>query len=235
MSASTAEILRQQMEYYRARAAEYDEWWLRRGRYDHGPELNAQWFIEAGEAQRALDAFRPAGHVLELACGTGIWTERLLGHAEHVTAVDASAEVLEISRDRLHSARVDYRQSDICSWEPSRQFDVVFFSFWLSHVPPERFSEFWSLVRRCLAPRGRVFFLDSRREPTSTAKDHVLPSQEEVMHTRRLNDGREFQIFKIYYEPSALAARLRELGWQFTIEQTPNYFLHGRGGLVAQT
>src|ERR1041384_1455869 len=100
MSASTAEILRQQMEYYRARAAEYDEWWRRRGRYDHGPELNAPWFIEAGEAQRALDAFRPAGHVLELACGTGIWTERLLGHAEPATAVDASAEVLEISRDR---------------------------------------------------------------------------------------------------------------------------------------
>ncbi|MBX6342304.1 MAG: class I SAM-dependent methyltransferase, partial [Thermomicrobiaceae bacterium] len=43
-------------EYYRERAAEYDEWFYRQGRYDRGPEANARWFAEADEVAAALDA-----------------------------------------------------------------------------------------------------------------------------------------------------------------------------------
>jgi hypothetical protein len=32
----TPRILREQADYYRARAPEYDQWWLREGRYDRG-------------------------------------------------------------------------------------------------------------------------------------------------------------------------------------------------------
>jgi hypothetical protein len=39
-------ILRQQINNYIARSSEYDEWFLRRGRYDRGPELNRKWFAE---------------------------------------------------------------------------------------------------------------------------------------------------------------------------------------------
>jgi len=42
------------------------------------------------ELIQALEAFRPAGSVLELACGPGVWTGQLLRHAAEVTAVDAS-------------------------------------------------------------------------------------------------------------------------------------------------
>jgi predicted TPR repeat methyltransferase len=38
--------------------------------------------------------------VLELVCGTSLWTEELPRHAASVTAVDASPEVLEINRAR---------------------------------------------------------------------------------------------------------------------------------------
>ena len=48
------DLLRQQIEYYRERASEYDEWFLRQGRYDRGPERNAQWFAEIGEVSCAL-------------------------------------------------------------------------------------------------------------------------------------------------------------------------------------
>ena len=45
-TAQGADPLLEQLAYYRARAAEYDEWWLRQGRYDRGAALNAQWFAE---------------------------------------------------------------------------------------------------------------------------------------------------------------------------------------------
>ena len=34
------------MAYYQARASEYDEWFLRQGRYDRGSAQNAPWFTE---------------------------------------------------------------------------------------------------------------------------------------------------------------------------------------------
>src|SRR5512147_1357501 len=99
------ELLHTQIEYYRARAGEYDDWFYRKGRYDRGPDNNAGWFRDVQEVERAVDAWVPHGRVLELAAGTGIWTERLAARAQHVTAVDASSEVLAINRGRLAAAR----------------------------------------------------------------------------------------------------------------------------------
>ena len=99
--------LRQQLDYYRARAAEYDQWWLRQARYDRGAALNAQWFADAAVVSSALSAFRPAGRVLEFACGTGIWSEQLLPFASHLTALDGSPEMLAIIAARLRSCTSD--------------------------------------------------------------------------------------------------------------------------------
>jgi hypothetical protein len=66
-----------QIEYYRARAPEYDEWFLRRGPYDHGPELAAVWERETADVAAALAGVPLDGaEVLELAPGTGAWTVR---------------------------------------------------------------------------------------------------------------------------------------------------------------
>ncbi len=65
-------LLDEQLAYYRARSGEYDEWFLREGRYDRGPEQRAEWFKEVAEVEAALHAAGPRGNVLELACGTGL-------------------------------------------------------------------------------------------------------------------------------------------------------------------
>lgn len=227
--------LRQQLDYYRARAPEYDQWWLRQGRYDRGAALNAQWFADAAVVSSALSTFCPAGRVLEFACGTGIWTEQLLPFASQLTALDGSPEMLAINAARLRSPRIHYVEADLFQWQPTGQFDTVFFGFWLSHVPPERFMDFWQLVRSCLAPGGRVFFVDSRYEHTSTAVDHRLPEPEATVLRRRLNDGREFQIYKVFHDPADLTERLGKLGWHFDIRQTDHYFLYGSGWNLAGT
>lgn len=224
------ELLRQQIDYYRARAGEYDEWFLRQGRYDHGAEANDRWFAEVAQVTEALDAFAPTGDVLELACGTGLWTQHLVRYGGRVTAVDAAPEVIAINRQRLGpDAPVEYIQADLFSWRPSRQYDVVFFSFWLSHVPPERFDAFWDLVRSALRPRGRVFFVDSLYIESSTARDHTLEGDDATAVTRRLNGGETFRIVKVFYRPDELEARLKAHGWEIAVESTPSYFLYGFG------
>src|SRR5881394_3011002 len=126
---STAEastLLHEQLAYYRARATEYDQWWLRQGRYDRGPDLNAQWFADATAVTAALAAFRPVGRILELACGTGIWTEQLLPFASQLTALDGSSEMLAINAARVQSPLVRYVEADLFRWQPitTEQFDT---------------------------------------------------------------------------------------------------------------
>ena len=230
MSISEEALIEEQKAYYRSRAAEYDEWFLRQGRYDYGPEFRARWDAEVAQVRGALERFHPAGSVLELACGTGWWTEQLARWAGRLTCVDASAEVLELNRRRVgDDGKVRRVQADLFGWTPQERYDVVFFSFWLSHVPPERFDAFWEMVERALAPGGRVFFVDSLRTELSTAKDHTLPDAGDPVAVRKLNDGRRFHIVKIFYDPTELRARLCALGWNITPCVTENFFLHGHG------
>ena len=227
---SDAAILQDQIAYYRARAGEYDQWWFRTGRYDRGPEFNAQWHAETAAVESALAAWlaarRPA-HVLELACGTGLFTRLIAPRVERLTAVDASPEVIAINRARVGAGNVDYHEADIFAWRPTQRYDVVFFSFWLSHVPDERFAAFWSLVGASLSRDGAAYLIDSAFDPTSTAKDHVLHGREAGIVTRKLNDGREYKIVKLFYEPGVLAAKLEPLGWRAQLSQTARYFIHG--------
>jgi len=221
-------LLTEQLDYYRARAGEYDDWWLREGRFDRGSEANAAWFAEVAELEAFLDRFEPGGRVLELACGTGLWTRHLVHHADHVTAVDGAEEVLAINRARVDDARVHYVQANLFEWTPQPlSYDVCFFSFWLSHVPAERFDAFWETVGGALEPGGRVLFFDSARTGRSTAADHRLPEAGEQTMTRRLDDGREFQIVKRFYDPGALARRLTALGWRASVGVTGEFFIYG--------
>ena len=228
-SAEIDQLVVEQLTYYRKRAPEYDDWFLRRGRFDHGTGLNALWFTEVAEVESALRNFNPRGRVLELACGTGIWTERLLNYAEQVVVVDGSPEMLALCRQRVGDKPVDFIHADLFEWEPSHRFDVVFFSFWLSHVPPDRFESFWRLVDSGLYPEGRVFFIDSRYEPTSTAVDHPLNEPGEVTVKRRLEDGSEWRVVKLFYEPIELTDRLADLGWRVHVRGTPHHFIYGSG------
>jgi len=219
-------ILQEQVDYYRARANEYDEWFLRQGRYDRGPAHRTAWFDELAVVEAALAQELQSGEVLELACGTGLWTQHLARRHSRVLAVDASPEVIAVNRRRVQSDAVEYVVADLFTWDPGARFDAVFFGFWLSHVPWNEFERFWAKVAASLKPTGRVFLVDSLLEQASTARDHAPLDQSGVVQ-RRLNDGREYKIVKVFYEPAALEQRLSSLGWQSWIRSSGQFFVYG--------
>lgn len=205
-------ILGEQVDYYRASAHEYE---------DHAIDVPGQ-----NELLAAIEAFRPTGDVLELACGPGVWTERLVRSAKSVTAVDAAPEMLLRARARVVSPRVRFIEADLFSWRPDRRYDAVFFGFWLSHVPEELFDSFWSLVDGCLKDDGRVFFFDDNYR---TDAELVEGARSPVVQ-RRLNDGTPFRVIKVPYEPAQLERRLRALNWDITVTPTAGPFYWGLGG-----
>jgi SAM-dependent methyltransferase len=219
-----SDVLREQKRYYAERAPEYDDWWYRLGRYELEPGALARWRADVAEAEAALEAFSPVGTVLELAAGTGIWTRKLVRLADRVVAVDANAETLA-----LNTADAELVRADLFEWEPAERFDLVFFSFWLSHVPEERFDEFWSLVRAAIRPEGRVFLLDSGAGDTA----HTGTAQADGEETRSLADGRTFRIVKRRWAPDELAARVGLLGFELDLRDSANgHFVYGGGSLV---
>lgn len=228
LSVNDDALLAEQRAFYRARAPEYDEWWQRRGRYDGGLELAEEWDRQVAQVAAALDAFGATGDVLEMAGGTGWWTERLARTAGHLTVLDASHETLDLNHDRVERPDVDYVVADLFTWKPERTYDVVFFSFWLSHVPRSRFSGFWSLVRSCLAPGGRVFLIDSRNDPhpSGETKDPYVLRYGRDLHLRRLYDGSEYRVVKVMYEPDELQSLLGDEGWTAKLGAT-RWFIFG--------
>ncbi len=216
-------VLAEQRRYYAERAPEYDDWWFRRGSYACDADVLADWNAGIDEVEAAVARFGMAGDVLELAAGTGLWTRHLARTAERLVAVDASREVLEVNRARVPEP-VEYVVADVFEWDPAARFDVRFFSFWLSHVPEERFDAFWSSVRRHVAPGGRVFLVDSARDPAQ------LEREASPIERRRLADGREFDIVKRYWDPQELESLVAPLGFTLDLRVTANgQFLYGGG------
>jgi SAM-dependent methyltransferase len=204
-------LLHEQVTYYRALAPVY---------LDQGLDLPG-----GDELTEALEAFRPTGSVLELACGPGVWTGRLLRDAADVTAVDASLEMLGLAAARVNDQRVRFVQADLFTWVPDRRHDVVFFGFWLSHVPLERFESFWSLVADCLTEDGRVFFVDDGyRTP-----DELVQGPSSSTIQRRLDDGTSYRLVKVPHRPSDLEERLRHSGWDIKVTSTSGPFYWGAG------
>ena len=201
----------QMIDYYEARAPEYDDWYRRRGRYSHGPIHDAAWNAELDAAGTWLDTRDFRGEIVELAAGTGWWSPLLASRAE-LSLYDTSPAALELARERLvaHRLRAHLHVRD--AWaEPDRAVDAVFAGFWLSHVPAERLAGFLGLVRRWLKPGGLAAFIDSLDDPASGATDHPPPV--EGRSTRRLADGRAFTIVKVVRDADALAAALRDAGF----------------------
>jgi 2-polyprenyl-3-methyl-5-hydroxy-6-metoxy-1,4-benzoquinol methylase len=210
-------LLGEQLAYYRAFAADY---------------MNQELDLPgAGELTEALDAFRPTGSVLELACGPGVWTSTLLRYAADVTAVDGSPEMLAFAAARVGTERVRFVQADLFTWRPDRRYDVVFIGFWLSHVPAERFAAFWSLVADCLKPEGRVFFADDAHRTA----DELVEGPASSTIRRQVPGGTTYRLVKVPHQPADLERRLRQLSWDIKVTATAGPFYWGAGTLGGQS
>lgn len=223
-----SEVLNHQIAYYRARAPEYDEWFYRLGRYDRGEAHTRQWQREAQQVRDQLHSRSGFAHILELAPGTGIWTEQLIMIGERVTAIDASPEMIAINRAKLQCERVEYTQADLFAWQPRRQYDMIFFGFWLSHVPADKLSAFLDTVYMALKPGGRLFIVDSLAPDQARAHSQTS-SLTGDLQGRMLKDGSRYQIVKIYYDLKELSQTLRRHGFAIEVKGTENFFLYADG------
>ena len=199
-------LIDEQIAYYRERAGEYDR--------TSTPE-DDPFAADAGRIRAALRAFQPRGRVLELAAGTGQWTGLLAEHADELLATDASPEMLALNAAKVAGPSVRYGIADAFALEATHDRDVVFFGFFLSHVPPTRFEAFWGILESLLAPGGRIFFVDEGRH--FLWREDWLDEAAGVVR-RPLSDGTVHRAVKVLWRPDELEQRLIALGWSASVK-----------------
>jgi SAM-dependent methyltransferase len=207
------ELLDDQVAYYRARAAEYDA--------TTAPPGDP--YAESGERTRAaLRAFDVRGRVIEIAAGTGQWTGILAETADELVVTDASREMLALNARKVGDRSVTYRVVDAFELPATHDFDVVFFGYFLSHVPRGRFGAFWSVIDGLLRPGGRAFFVDEG-DHGAWAEDWV--DRDAGIVRRPLRDGTVHRAVKVLWRPSDLEQALTQLGWDASVtDDSPFYW-----------
>jgi ubiquinone/menaquinone biosynthesis C-methylase UbiE len=203
-------------EYYHHWAPEYDEVYTR-------PERQSDLLA----VRARLTGWFAGKHVLEVAAGTGWWTDVLADTAASVTATDVNQATLDVARARRPwPPSVDFAVADALQLQTIRgDFDAAFAGFFWSHVPLAKIDAFLQGLMRHLPPGSLVVFVDNRLVPGSV---HPVARRDEDGNTyqlRQLRDGSSWEVLKNFPEPGELRARLNRFGQSAGVEQLDNYWL----------
>jgi ubiquinone/menaquinone biosynthesis C-methylase UbiE len=176
-------------EYYDARAPEYDEWYLARGRFE-GLE-RPDWDAELRTLERTIASLPPA-RTLDVACGTAFLTRHLRGE---VTGLDQSERMLEVARGRAPTLRF-VRGDALALPFADGAFERVFTGHFYGHLEEPERLRFLREARRVAA---ELVIVDSA----------ARPDRERVEWQERvLNDGSSYAVYKRYFTGADLSVEL---------------------------
>jgi demethylmenaquinone methyltransferase/2-methoxy-6-polyprenyl-1,4-benzoquinol methylase len=176
-------------DYYDARAPEYDDVWLGRGRFEH--RHGTDWFEEVAQLLGAI-ASLPARRTLDVACGTGFLTRHLHGD---VVGLDQSPDMLEEAKRKAPDARFVQGDALELPFEDG-SFDRVFTSFFYGHLEDGDRERFLAESRRVAR---ELVVVEASRERSDVDSEH----QERI-----LNDGSSWSVYKRYFRAETLADEL---------------------------
>ena len=174
--------------YYADRAAEYEEVYRKPERQESIAWLNSR--LRQAFADRSA---------LEVACGTGFWTQTLAEVALSVVATDINREVLEIAEQKpLPPGKVIFTEDDAFSLSgiPAQEFNGGFSGFWWSHIPKPQIDLFLRAFHAKLQSGARVMFADSCYVEGS---NHPISRTDEGGNTyqeRALASGTRYEVLK---------------------------------------
>lgn len=180
------EAAAQMHAYYAARAAYYDAVYLK-------PERAKDiCFLRSHLAERL------AGHaVLEVACGTGYWTQHIAPVAARMTATDGTAEPLEFARQRPGTAEVRFTLADAYALPKSLgRFDAAFAGLWFSHVPIAARPAFIRSLHARLNPGARVLLLDNNEVQLNDFPIAESDAEGNTYQQRMLRDSSVHRVLK---------------------------------------
>jgi SAM-dependent methyltransferase len=198
-------------KYYAALAREYDA----SAGYTDALATELREPIKA----RFQEALR--GHkVLEIACGTGYWTEVIAVAAKSVLATDVDPTMISLARHRLaHCSNVRCQVDDAYSLDGVHgHFTAAFSHWWWSHMPKARLRGFLGVLHEKLTPGALVIFADQLRYDWARRRED---QEGNLLEQRTLPDGSQWEIVKNFPTHDDITSDLRDVADSVTYREYP--------------
>lgn len=203
------------IKYYKDRAEEYEKIYSKPERQE-----------DLQKATEILQDLFLDGEVLEIACGTGYWTERIAKSAASVLATDINEPVIEIAKQKPYpEGKVSFKIADMYGLNPDQPAGSLFGGFIWSHIPLQDLDRFLQTVNGLVSPGGTVVFMDSiyvegSNHPITRTDEHGNTYQ-----TRKLSDGTSHLVLKNFPSGTFLEEKLSGIAAWTRIIQLDYYWI----------
>ena len=202
-------------KYYSKRAGEYEKVYAK-------PERQA----ELAWLRERIPALLKGRTVLEVACGTGYWTQFIARSARSVYACDINEPVLEIAREKGLAPKVHFFRADAVSLDGvPTGCDAAFAGFWWSHVRKADLARFVANLAAKLEPGSTVLILDNSFTNWSSTPLSRRDPEGNTYQMRKLENGESFEILKNFPTPEDLAEAVRPVAREARLEALVYYWL----------
>ena len=203
-------------QYYSRRAAEYEQVYEKPER-----QRELEWL-----RRRVPEVFR-GRTVLEVACGTGYWTQFIAPAARRVYAGDINESVLEIAREKpIPAGKATFFKADAVSLDNVPPgCNAAFAGFWWSHVKKSELATFLANLAARLEPGSVVGILDNSWAHGSSTPISRTDAEGNTYQVRKLANGERFEVLKNFPTPDELAAAVRPFAREAHLEALNFYWL----------
>ena len=203
-------------DYYAARAREYERIYAK-------PERQA----DLRRLEEGIPALLAGKSVLEIACGTGYWTQHIARTARSILATDLTEETLEVARRKeLPREKVRYAMADAFDLPANEgPFDGAYAGFWWSHLRHSESRPFLESLRRCLAPGAVVVLMDNLYVEGSSTPISRTDADANTWQRRKLDSGATHEVLKNFPTESWLSDAVKGYGTKAKYEALDYYWL----------
>lgn len=203
--------------YYRDRAKEYDQV------YQIPAEQE-----DLAKATAIIQQIFQNKSVLEIACGTGYWTEQIAQTASSILATDINESVIAIARKRDLSDHVHFEVADMYQLKSAGNFDGLFGGFIWSHILLQDLDNWLIKIKQLLVMESPIVFIDSKPvEGTSHDKSRITRIDEfgNTFQTRKLENGTTHEVLKNFPDQQFLVDKLSLIATDIHFIELDHYWI----------
>jgi len=202
------------VSYYKDRAQEYEKVYLKPERQN-----------DLQKATTILQSLFLQKKVVEIACGTGYWTERIADTATSILATDINKSVIEIAENKHYKNQVNFELSDIYNCSFDKKYDGVFGGFIWSHILLQDLDNFIDKINTIVPSDGTIVFMDNNYVEGSNHVITKTDGQGNTYQTRKLENGTSHLVLKNFPTKEFIFDKLSDIATEINFINLTYYWI----------
>lgn len=203
------------IQYYKERASEYENIYQKSERQRDilkSSEIIAEYFKNK--------------QVLEIACGTGFWTEKISTTAKSIVATDVNESVLDIAKTKnFHTTFVEFKLLDIFNPPKIEKTESLFGGFIWSHIPLQYISKFIQNIHDLVEKGGSIVFMDNKFVEGSSTPIYKTDDLGNTFQLRKLKNNSTYEVLKNFPTRNFLFETLQPLSTSIEFTELDYFWL----------